>query len=104
MSKHPTSELSPRDRACIEYGRKRESLMMIKFHTTPLFDYHLAWRHEALRDARAARERIFLSCSECAYCDIEAMCCCKPGDEPSELSWQYEEACMCEHYEERREI
>lgn len=100
MSKHPTSELSPRDIACIEYGRKRESLMMIKFHTTPLFDYHLAWRHEALRDARAARERIFRSCCKCGNSD--GTFCYIYSKEQREPIWPTEKACTCPHYKERR--
>lgn len=100
MSKHPTSELSPRDRACIEYGRKRESLMMIKFHTTPLFDYHLAWRHEALRDARAARERIFAKCDMCLHRGNFGACGCAKGL----LAIPQEKACTCPHYKERRDI
>lgn len=102
MSKHPTSELSPRDVACIEYGMKLDTALWCFGERDELCSrYDVA---DAIKEARAARELIFRCCFECAHCDIEAGYCCKPGKEPCELTWQYDDACTCEHYEERREV
>lgn len=101
MSKHPTSELSPRDRACIKYGRWLAALrreLLIRHENI----FARMYARYVIREAREARERIFRFCFECEHCEIEAGYCCKPGKEPRELTWQYEDACMCEHYEERR--
>lgn len=102
MRKHHTSELSPRDRAIMEYGAVHSSLMFYfsRRHNHPFWGI----AKESLRDARAARERIFRNCFDCEHCEIEAGYCFKPGEEPRELTWNYEEACTCEHYKERREV
>ena len=99
MSKHPTNELSPRDIACIEYGKALRHLR--DEYVARHYTYEYEYVEELIAKCRAARERIFLFCFECRHCDIEAAECCKPGEEPRELTWQYEEACTCPHYKER---
>lgn len=99
MSKHPTSELSPRDIAAMDYGCYH--LYVLKW-----FKHRRTWGNSFLRAnikyAREARARIFRNCFDCEHCFVQAMYCCKPGEEPRELTWDYEEACTCTHYEERR--
>lgn len=109
MSKHTTSELSPRDIACIEYGRKYRALEAYcgewLMESIPLeMKEERAAKRRLINELRAARERIFRCCFECEHCEIEAGYCFKPGEEPCELTWQYDDACTCEHYEERREV
>ena len=101
MSKHPTSELSARDMACIEYGRRLEDLL----------GYYYPYRHhvkfeslcEVLDQCRAARNRIFRSCYECRHCDIECGFCDKTSPESRRLIWDDEYACACPHFTERGE-
>lgn len=108
MSKHPTSELSPRDMACIMYGMEYSTMELYLGeglrHNAPLDDKEgRAVKRKFIKQLREMRERIFRCCFECEHCDIEAGYCCKPGEEPSELTWQYEKACTCPHYA-RKEV
>lgn len=107
MSKYPTSCFSPRERACIEYGK-----LIFEFESEfgeggmcnpPLWDGDSRYmKHLMLKDLRAARERIFRCCLECRHCDVEAGYCLAYGlDGMNELR-DYDEACFCERYEERR--
>lgn len=104
MSKHQTSALSPRDIACIEYGRKLEYLFLLYY---PSRNDPSAYRDEVrkiVRKCREARERIFLSCEKCRYCkDFRGMvnykehyACAFHPFIPSDT------AITCEHYRERR--
>lgn len=104
MSKHPTSELSPRDIAAMDYGHQyMRAINAFKQRNFAPHSYRRFIRDE-IKIARESRACIFRYCFECEHCDIEAGFCCKPGEEPCELTWQYDDACTCEHYKERREV
>ena len=73
MSKHPTSMLSHRDRACIEYGRRLDDLLTYFYPNRRHIDYERLY--EAVDSCRLARERIFRDCCNCTHeddfhCDI----------------------------------
>lgn len=65
MSKHPTSWLSQRDIACIEYGKALRHLR--DEYEARHFTYEYEHVEELIAEARAARERIFRDCQLCAH-------------------------------------
>ena len=70
MSKHPTSELTPRDIACIEYGRWVEAFEedFEWLQNPPLWDVDSRYmKRDMLKKMREARERIFRDCQLCAH-------------------------------------
>lgn len=101
MSKHPTSELSPRDIAAMDYGHQ----YMIAINAFRQRNFVPRSFRRFIRDeiklARYSRAYIFRYCTDCLHCDIEAMSCNEPSEYPRELTWQYEDACTCPHYKER---
>lgn len=105
MSKHPTSELSPRDKACIEYG-KLVGEFEEEFGWLPnpcLWDGdYRAMKRVFLKDLREARERIFRDCCECAHED--AFDCTTRNERLCDCYGFKDYAPTCPHYEERREI
>lgn len=102
MSKHPTSYLSPRDIACIEYGRRLDVALWCFGERDELCSrYEVA---DAIKEARAARERIFRECSDCVHGeDWASFCLCSNKEICYGGKISHEKACTCEHYEERRE-
>ena len=96
MSKHPTSELSPRDRAVMEYGAEHSCLMFYfsRRHNRPFWGI----AKESLRDARAARERIFRLCSSCEH-TREGIHYCRLTNKNVYMREDF--ACTCKHYKER---
>lgn len=106
MSKHPTSDLSPRDMACIEYG-KLVGEFEEEFGWLPnpfLWDGDSrAMKRVFLKDLREARERIFRSCYNCKLlCRIGKDFACSIDEDY--MIWHHERACTCPHYEKRGEI
>lgn len=102
MRKYPTSFLSRRDKACIEYGRQLEELDYVRITTYPPFsDCDLEMRRAALNAAREARERIFRHCCNCRF----ATSLSTAGWKCSKIHERHygDEACLCKHYEEIRE-
>lgn len=102
MSKHPTSELSPRDMACIEYG-KLIGVFETEFVWLPnpvLWDRNFrAMKRAFLQDLREVRERIFRNCGNCAKLKGDSVV--GHGCEWKESICDGTEACTCPHYEER---
>lgn len=99
MSKHPTSELSPRDIAAMDYG-------CYHFDVLSSFKHRRTWGNSYLRakikDAREARARIFRSCYNCnLLCRIGKDFACSIDEDY--MRWHHENACTCPHYEERGE-
>lgn len=102
MSKHPTSELSPRDIAAMDYG-------CYHFDVLDSFKRRRTWGNSYLRakikDAREARARIFRSCGNCTQMlsfvgiwngEERYNCrCCGWVPESTGIT--------CPHYKERRE-
>ena len=103
MSKHPTSELSPRDRACIEYG-KLVGEFEDYFGWLPnpfLWDGDARYtKREFLKDLREARERIFRECDNCVHED--ALDCTVRKERLIDCHGYRELAPTCRHYKERR--
>lgn len=97
MSKHPTSELSPRDIAAMDYG-------CYHFDVLNSFKHRRTWGNSYLRakikDAREARARIFRDCCECAHED--AFDCTVRNERLCDCFGFKDCAPTCPHYEERR--
>lgn len=99
MSKHPTSELSPRDRACIEYGQVSGTLRSVW-----RYRFYIAVPRRAIRMiislSRICRERIFRTCDECAHED--AFDCTVRNERLCDCYGYKDYAPTCKHYKERR--
>lgn len=101
MSKHPTSELSPRDIASIEYGRQLEYLLTYMYpyrHDEDYTDFDEI--RGIINDCRAARERVFRTCDECAHED--AFDCTARNERLCDCFGFKDYAPTCPHYKERR--
>ena len=96
MSKHPTSDLSPRDMACIEYGRRLEDLLAYYYRHRHYIYYENLY--EVVDRCRAARERIFRNCGNCALLRGDSVVGHKC--EWKESIFDGTESCTCEHYKE----
>lgn len=102
MSKLFYERLSPRDMACIEYGRKLAELDYVRTQSfQPFWDYELEMRRDALDAARAARNRIFRLCGFCKHTGHGGSSWCEHAQDYVHMKEDL--ACTCPHYEERRE-
>lgn len=99
MSKHPTSNLTPRDIASMKYGAAHEALMEAyrNRHSRPFSGLAKA----ILPYARNRRNRIFLHCIDCRFVKSFSSSGwhCSKLSESRPVSY----ACICPHYKERRE-
>lgn len=98
MSKHPKEKLTPRDLACIEYGKALRHLR--DEYVARHYTYEYEYVEELIAKARAARERIFRECDNCIHED--AFDCTIRKERLIDCYGYNELAPTCEHYEERR--
>lgn len=114
MSKHPTRDLSPKDIACIEYGKRLKELRSFYAlrHKPKTFngsaeterllkEAHFHNTRRCVYRAREARERIFRHCVDCRFSKSFSL----SGWDCSKVSERHggNYACICPHYEERGE-
>lgn len=117
MTNPPTNKLSPRDIACVRYGKwlgrvlaKSRCIRALRRGEVTVYNLDLELNHELVRfddlilKARAARDRIFRTCANCArssafvgYMNGENYYACKRGGWVPETS-----ATTCPKYWERR--
>lgn len=101
MSKHPTSDLTPRDLACIEYGRQLEKLFLIYYSFRNFNSIYHKGTLKKIKECRAVRERIFRLCGFCKHTGHGGSSWCEYAQ--GYVHMREDLASICEHYEERRE-
>ena len=105
MSKHPTSELSPRDIAAMDYGHQYMKVINAfrqRNFVPRCYRYYRGFVRDEIKVARRSRAYIFRKCSDCVYGeDWASFCLCKNKEIGYGGKISHEKACTCPHFKAR---